>query len=104
MLTNAAFDPYNAINNEFCNFHISSQVQYECLLIDRIKECPKAFHSYIQSKKVSNPTVGPLRSPDGLVIANCAALSEIFASEFASIWGKPLPFMQEYHCSFPGNW
>ena len=103
MRAGAALDHYNAINNQFRNFHISSRVEYERSLIGRIKEYPKAFHSYIRSKKVGNPTVGPLRSADGLVITNRAALSESFAGEFASIWGDPLPLVQDYHCSFPGN-
>ena len=103
LLAGAALDHYNAINNEFRNFHISSRVEYERSLIDRIKEYPKTFHSYIRSKKVGNPIVGPLRSTAGFIITNCATLSESFAGEFASIWRDPLPLMQDYHCSFLGN-
>ena len=102
LLADVALDHYNAINNQFRSFHISSRVEYECLLIDRIKEYPKAFNFYIWSKKVGNPTVGPLRSTDELVISTMhfiTRVSRFFDNNFVTLSWIAIRFQHNFFTS-----
>lgn len=79
-----------------------SQISNEESLINRLKGNPKLFHQYIHQKKTGAPSVGPLKSPDGTSVENCAAMAEMFADSFASVLksGNPNPFPhQSFHCA-----
>ena len=49
------------------------------------------MHQYVRRKKVSAPTVGPLKLVDGSVTTDCHLMAEIFADSFASVFkNEPL--------------
>ena len=52
---------YQEINVSYRNFYGRSVVAYEQSLARDLKQNSKLFHKYIRSKKVGNPSVGPLR-------------------------------------------
>ena len=54
-----AYGAFAKINKELRAFTVSSQCHYEANLIDRSRENPKLLHSFIRSKKVGCPSVGP---------------------------------------------
>ncbi len=77
---------YNHINQHYRHYFTYTQIDYENALIDKIKENPKSFHQYIRNKKVSGPSVGPLKRPDGALVQNCGDMADIFADSFASVF------------------
>ena len=60
-------------------------------MIDRVKEAPKLFPSYIQRKKKGRPSVGPLKLSDGSIISDCTDMSNAFVNAFASVFVEDIP-------------
>ncbi|MPC94676.1 hypothetical protein E2C01_089855 [Portunus trituberculatus] len=46
---------------------ITVLIEYEQIRVDCLKESPEHFDSYIKSKTVCQPSVGPLRSASGIM-------------------------------------
>ena len=46
---------------------------------------PRVFHSYVKSKKVDRPSVGPLLV-DGVWSGNCKAMADVLVESFASVF------------------
>ena len=67
------------------------------------KENPKLLHSYIRSKKVGRPTVGPIRLDSGLLTDNPGVMAEVFASSFASVYTRHCPASPAPHQRFGGS-
>ena len=81
-----ALNNFNSVNSQFRNFHIVAQKDYEESLVNNLSNNPKAMHQYVRRKKVSAPTVGPLKLVDGSVTTDCLLMAEIFADSFASVF------------------
>ena len=77
---------YNSINDQYRNYHIHHQIQEKFSLIIKLSESSNFFHSYIHSKKVGRPSVGPLRYSNGSLTADPKIMCEIFANEFSSVY------------------
>ena len=60
-------------------------------------EAPKRLHAYVRSKKSASVTVGPLRSPDGLMCTDSQEMAECLASAFGSVYRSDIPQVQEAH-------
>ena len=82
----SALNNYNQINHQYRNFFTHSQISYKMSLIDKLQDNPKAFHQYIRSKKVGDPTVGPLMHPGGSLVENCCTMAEMFVNSFSLVF------------------
>ena len=98
-----AFSDFSAVNRQVRNFEVMSQASYEHSMIERFGECPKLLHSYIRSKKVAPPTVGPIRLGTGQLSSDPLVMSETLASAFAAVYVKETPAFQEPHQTFDGT-
>ena len=82
---------FNTVNREYRNFEKNNRRDYERHLINELSDKPKLFHSYIRYKKKGCPTVGPLRAANGDVVDEPAAMSELFATAFSSVFDARVP-------------
>jgi hypothetical protein len=101
--TTDALSVFDDVNDRFRNFFIHRRISYEQSLVDKIGESPKCFHSYVRSKKVGNPSVGPLRLDDGTLVVSGGAMADVLADSFASVYTDGVPVLPIYHQQFPGN-
>ena len=92
-----AFSKFNDLNRQCRKFAVMSQARYEAGLIDKWKENPKLFHSYIRSKKSGALSVGPLKLSNGEVSGDPKLMSECLASSFSSVYSSNVPLFQEPH-------
>ena len=99
----AAFTFFSGINREVRTFAFRSQCDYETNLIDRARDNPKLLHSYIRNKKVCRPTVGPLLTTSGQLTDSPAAMAELFASSFASVFSTEIPLNPFPHQVYSGT-
>ena len=81
-----ALTVYNDLNDRYRRFFTHSQITFEHSLVSNFTEFPKRFHAYVRSKKIGNPSVGPLRKSDGTLIVKCDEMAEVFADEFSSVY------------------
>ena len=72
------------INVTYRNFYNRSLIEYECRLAADLKQNSKLFHEYIRSKKIGNPSVGPLMTETGL-LSDCGEMAVVFADAFSSV-------------------
>ena len=77
---------YSDLNDHYRRFFVHKQIAFERSLVSSLAEFPKRFHAYVRSKKVGNPSVGPLRKSDGTLIVKCDEMAEVFAEEFSSVY------------------
>ena len=82
---------FNQINHQYRNYHLANRSEYEWELASQIKTAPKLFHAYVRHKKVGRPTVGPLKTDDGRIVEDSYAMSEMFATAFASVFNVDVP-------------
>ena len=81
----AAFErlyTFKGLNRTYRNFSINSQKRYKSNLLSR-PDNRKLFHSYVRSKKIGRPAVGPLWLPGGEIVQDPEAMSEVFAASFS---------------------
>ena len=78
------FQVSNVAYRNFCNRSIES---YEQSLASNFKTNSKLFHKYIRSKKVGNPSVGPMKVDNGFT-TDCFRMAEVFADSFASVYSQ----------------
>ena len=93
---------FDSLNDRFRRFFIYAQRDYEESLMLNYKTFPKRFHSYIRSKKVGSPSVGPLQRDDGSLTAACGEMAEIFADGFVSVYATDGPVLPVLHQVFDG--
>ena len=92
-----AFAAFSVVNRHCLNFSAQSQSNYEDSLVEDWMEAPKRLHAYVRSKKSAPVTVGPLRSPDGLMCTDSQEMAECLASAFGSVYRSDIPQVQEAH-------
>ena len=92
-----AFKSFANVNRSYYHFELQEQARYEESLLSRLKENPKLIHSYIRSKKVGQPAVGPLKLHSGTMTDNSLQMAECFASSFASVYISKEPENPEPH-------
>ena len=83
LLAWSRFSESNRIINNYC---ISCQKEYECLLGNQINRNPKLFHSYIKHRRVSRPSIGPIKTDDGFLSDDPTVMANCFAYSFASVF------------------
>jgi hypothetical protein len=98
-----ALENYKEVNFRYRNFEVFSRCNYEESLIRRINVAPKLFHSYIRHKKVSRPTVGPLKLPCGRLVVDSIEMAEVFAQTFSSVYVTEDPINPAILQFFPGH-
>ncbi|PLS49478.1 hypothetical protein CYV29_15670, partial [Carnobacterium maltaromaticum] len=59
---------------------------HEISLANRVKENPKAFYSYIRSKRVTRERIGPLKDKGGKLCVESEKMGEILNEYFASVF------------------
>ena len=84
----ADFQQHNLLFRRFFN---DAVVSYEQSLAANLKENCKLFHKYVRSKKVGNPSVGPLRS-EGCLVSDFAGMAEVLAGSFSSVYSARQTF------------
>ena len=92
-----AFNSFANVNRSYYHFELREQAKYEEGLLSRLKDNPKLIHSYIRSKKVGQPAVGPLKLCSGSMTDNPSQMAECFASSFASVYISKEPANPEPH-------
>ena len=60
---------FSRVNHNYRDFIRSSQCQYDNFLVGRLAAAPKSFHSYIRKRKKGGPSVGPLKSSNGVIVS-----------------------------------
>ena len=98
-----AYIVFSGINREVRTFAARSQCDYEKSLISRARDNPKLLHSYVRSKKVGRPTVGPLLTNSGQLTDDAETMAELFASSFASVFSTETPANPSPHQTFNGT-
>ena len=98
-----AFSDFLVVNRQVHKFEVMSQASYEHSMIEKFSECPKLLHSYIRSKKVAPPAIGPIRLRTGQLTSDPLVMSETLASAFAAVYVKETPAFQEPHQTFDGT-
>ena len=81
-----AWQQYKVVNEKILNFAIRSRMEYECKLGNQINSQPKLFHSYIKHRKVSRPSIGPIKLPNGEISDDPALMANCFIQSFASVF------------------
>ena len=85
-----ALSSYQDINAAYRSFYSRSLITYELSLAANFAANSKLFHRYIRSKKVGNPSVGPLKSGNNL-ISDCSSMAEVLADSFSSVYSVHVP-------------
>ena len=93
---------FHQLNIRYRNFSTTSRATYEEELIHR-QDSRKLFHAYIRNKKVGRPKVGLLRLPDGEMVVDSRAMSNIFAESFSSVFVAAAPLDPEPFQQFGGQ-
>ena len=81
----AALTTYQEINSIYRNYYTDSVSTYEQSLAADLETNSKLFHSYVRSKKVGNPSVGPLRVGSNFT-SDCYEMAEMFATGLSSVY------------------
>ena len=97
-----ALQAFLEINFNYRNYTTHRQIAYENQILSNFSTNPKPFHSYIRSRKVGCPSVGPLSSPDGFT-SNPKEMASILGSAFASVFTTPSGLPQSPHQSHEGT-
>ena len=101
--SSAAYASFQYWNNRYRNFTASCQAEHEERLLLLTKDNPKLLHSYIRSKKVGAPSVGPIKLDSGRLTDRPGEMAEAFASSFASVFTKHSPDNPCPHQNFDGT-
>lgn len=98
-----ALNNYNILNNTYRNYFKHKQIEHEKHLVRNLKTLPKLFHQYIRNKKVGVPSVGPLRLDSGELTSDCTQMSNIFATNFCSVYTTHVSTTPSPHQVFEGE-
>ena len=96
----SSYASFANLNRQCRTYAVKAQASYEESLLLRAKEHPKVLHSYIRKKKVSRPTVGPLKLPSGQLSDNPRDMCELFADAFSSVFTTTIPDNPHPHQHF----
>ena len=80
-----ALADFQEVNASYRSFFCRSVVAYEQSLAVDLKANSKLFHKYVRSKKVGNPSVGPLKVGNDFT-SDCFEMAEVLAGGFASVY------------------
>ena len=98
-----AYSAFLELNNRIRRYSVACQSDYEESLVLQSKDRPKLLHSYIRSKKVGRPSVGPIRLNSGRLTDDAGEMVESFASSFASVYSTHCPANPYPHQTFSGS-
>ena len=101
--SSAAYASFQCWNKQYRTFTVSCQASHEENLLLYSKENPKLLHSYIRSKKIGPPSVGPIKLDTGNLTDSPGEMAEVFASSFASVFSRQSPANPSPHQSFDGS-
>ena len=79
---------YRQIRNQVTGQIRKAKKEYEYRLAERIKEQPKAFYSYVNSKRLTKDNVGPLEDANGNLIDSDEEMSCILNDYFSSVFTR----------------
>ena len=99
----ASLELFNGLNYNYRNYSITSQISYEDSMTGQFLVYRKALYSYMRSKKVGRPTVGPLKMADGTVVYDKGLMAELFAESFSSVYRADLLDAPAPHQLFNGT-
>ena len=85
-VTMEAWSQFVEANNEILLYDVASQKRYEISICHQLKTSPRLFHSYIKYRKVSKPSIGPLRLCNGDLTDDPLQMANIFVETFASVF------------------
>ena len=95
---------YNDLDNELKTTLKKEKSNFESNLALTAKKSSKQFFQYVKSTYKSKPTIGPLRSPAGLLTSDPSEMATLLASAFDGNFAKlpsPLPAVPHItSCSF----
>ena len=77
---------YRQLRNQITGEIRRAKKEYEYRLAERIKEQPKAFYSYVNSKRLTRDTVGPLTDANGNLTDDDEKMSSILNDYFSSVF------------------
>ena len=95
--TLTAWDRFRRCNDLVKSYALNSQITYEKCIVEQLKSNPKLFHSYIKHKKVSRPTVGPIRTPNGELTDDPQTMANCFVEAFSSVFVNGSPSNPSSH-------
>ena len=99
----SAYATFATVNKQYRSFSVRAQVDYERSLIEKSKDNPKLLHSYIRTKKVGRPSIGPLKLGSGHLSDDAVEMSEVFAASFASVFTRVTPSHPADYQQFNGS-
>ena len=91
-----AWAAFKMCNENIKSFSISSQIEYERNLASQFDVNPKLFHSYIKHRRVSRPSVGPLRL-NGFLTDDPSLMADCFVRSFKSVYAIGVPDAPSAH-------
>ena len=97
------YSAFSKLNYQCLTYAVKAQAKYEEDLVLKSSDQPKLLHSYIRKKKVSRPTVGPLKLPSGQLCDDPKTMSEIFSEAFSSVFNASIPADPHPHQQFRGS-
>ena len=81
----ASLERFQRVNSLYRNYDLTCRCSYEKMLVDRYKDSPKLFHSYIRNQKHLRLSVGPV-SVGGEVVSDPGKMCSCFADAFSSVF------------------
>ena len=62
--------------------------EHEEKIAIRIREDPKSFYSYVRSRSMTKPRIGPLMGEGGVVVADNAGMAGILNEYYATVFSR----------------
>ena len=80
-----AWDSYAHMNQQYRNFAILKQKEYEERLASDLVQRPKCFHAYVRRKRKGRAPIGPLKE-ENRIISDDSAMSNLLVGYFGSVF------------------
>ena len=77
---------FSRVNFQYKDFVKSSQCQCETSLVERLATALKLFYSYIRKGKKGCPSVGPLKSSNGVIVSRALEMNELLVDAFSAVF------------------
>ena len=88
---------FSRANDDIKRFKRDARCEYELQLLDNLINRPKCFHSYLRSRKVDKPGIGPILV-DGDLTDDPMSMAECFVRSFAGVLdGAVVPLHPQAH-------
>jgi len=62
--------------------------QFELQIVEKIKEDPKAFYSYVRNRSKTKVKIGPLKDVDGNIVSDNKGMSAILSEYFSTVFTR----------------